>query len=250
MKEQTPGSQPPEGQQREALARYFLSSPPYAALSAAERVDFRRRLRQLGALEDQEVIAAAGCARPLALGNPTPLLQVTLTAAQRLAASAGQPLLIFPAREASFRFPAWLHPRLLRLALVDMLRAACLAAPHQAVWVRLQEQASCLTVTATAAAPIHDPTVAAVIQECARLHGGSLAQSEERIGFSCARAEDPAALPAAPPQEETAAQLCRDTLSPVWTGFYSWLPEPSGDIDEAGKSSPETSAPDAGAENP
>lgn len=61
MKEQTPGGQPPEGQQREALARYFLSSPPYAALSAAERVDFRRRLRQLGALEDQEVIAAAGC---------------------------------------------------------------------------------------------------------------------------------------------------------------------------------------------
>lgn len=28
MKEQTPGGQPPEGQQREALARYFLSSPP------------------------------------------------------------------------------------------------------------------------------------------------------------------------------------------------------------------------------
>lgn len=211
-----------DSRQREELAQYFLSVPPYNDQTPAERATFLDKLRQLGQLENHEVLQSAGSHRPLVWDNPVPLLQNILTAAQRLAAGQGQPLLLFPAADTSIRFQAMMHPRLLTLATANLLSAACAAAPHSTVWVRLQEQEHCLTVSATASAPITDTAALAVIQECARLHNGSLAQCDNSVAFSCSRAD-------APPQEvrhyvcPTADELCRDTLSPLWTVFYSFL---------------------------
>lgn len=212
-----------EGTLREQLAAYFLSSPPYGSLPSERRAEYLSRLRTLGELELQEVLQSAGSSRPLSWGNPVPLLQNLLSAAQRLAAGCGQPLLLFPAADTGIEFSALLQPRLLALGLVSLLRMACAAAPKQPVWIRLREQASCLTVSATAARPFYDPKLAAVVKETARLHGGSLAVCKTTVGFSCGRA-------AAPPADvhpypcPSAQALYRDTLSPVWTGFYAWLP--------------------------
>ena len=211
-----------EGCERERLAAYFLAAPPYEEQSPAARADYCRQLCALGEIEAREILHAAGSTRPLVWGNPVPLLQNLLTAAQRLAAGLGYPLLLFPAKETVIRFHTMLHPRLLSIATVGLLRAACTAAPKRPVWVRLREQNSCLTITVTAEVPFEDATAVAVAKECARLHGGSLALCENTIGFSCGR------IPAPPPnahhhQCSTAQELLRDTLSPVWTGFYGRL---------------------------
>lgn len=212
---------------REQLAAYFLSVAPYAALNETQQTAYRTKLQQLGELEQREILDAAGSHRPLTWGNPVPLIQNLLTAAQRLAAGAGQPLLLFPAKEVSIDFAAMLHPRLLSTAVSTLLRTACEAAPRQPVWVRLQEQDSCLTIAATAAETPTATPLFAVIQECARLHGGSLARCEKTSVFSISRTAEPTHT-----QRylcPTAEELCRDTLSPLWTAFYAWLPLSSGE---------------------
>ncbi len=217
-----------EGTQRERLAAYFLAAPPFDEQSPAERADYCKKLRALGALDIREVLDGAGSRRPLVWGNPVPHLQNLLTAAQRLAAGLGYPVLLFPAKETVIRFHTMLHPRMLSLATVGLLRTACLAAPKEPVWVRLREQESCLTVTVTASVPFGDRDTLAVVKDCATLHGGSVAQCDNSIAFSCARV-------AAPPPDahhyqcSTAEELLRDTLSPVWSGFYGWLYSTSTD---------------------
>ncbi len=211
-----------EGNEREALAAYFLAAPPLEEQSPAARADYYRHLCALGRLDNREVLQMAGKSRPLVWGNPVPHLQSLLTAAQHLAAGLGYPIMLFPAKETVFRFHTLFHPRLLSLATANLLYAACVAAPKQPLWIRLREQSSCLTVTATAEAPITDREAYAVIKECAALHSGSAAQCDNTLGFSCGRVDAP------PPdthhfRPSTAEELLRDTLSPVWTGFYSRL---------------------------
>ncbi len=211
-----------EGNEREALATYFLAAPPFEEQTPAEREDYCRHLCALGRLENREVLDAAGSQRPLVWGNPVPHLQSLLTAAQHLAAGLGYPIMIFPAKETVFRFHTLFHPRLLSLATVNLLYAACVAAPKQPIWIHLREQSSCLTVTATAEATIGDREAIAVIKDCAALHGGNAAQCDTTLGFSCGRVDTP------PPnthhfRHSDAQELLRDTLSPVWTGFYSRL---------------------------
>ncbi len=238
----TPTAQ--QGSLREQLAAYFLSAPPLGALSAAQRQTYMSRLQQLGALEDDEVRQAAGAHRPLVWGNPVPLLQSLLTAAQQLAAGRGQPILVFPAKEAAIDFHTLLHPRLLSIAMMDLLRLACTAAPKQPVWVRLREQEACLTVSVTAQVSLEDCPrhTLAVIQESAKLHGGSLALSDNVIVFSCGRVSRPPA-DARPYRSPTAKELLQDSLSAVWTGFYCWLP--SSDPPATTSSSTEDSSSDA-----
>lgn len=238
-----------EGSQREQLAAYFLSMPPYREQTPAEQICYRRHLREIGELDNRQVLEAAGSNRPLTFGNPVLLLQNLFTAAQQLAAAVGQPLMIFPAREADFHFQALIHPRLLCLAGVNILRIACTAAPRQPVWVRIEEQADCLRISATAAAAWHDPMGQAVIEECARLHGGNLTHSEKMIGFTCGRA---LVLPSQihPCPEQTAIDFCNDPLSPVWTGFYAWLSS-AEDSDCSEEAFPSAMAqPTASANNP
>ena len=226
-----------EGSRREQLAAYFLSAPPIPQQTPAQRETYFARLREMGQLETDEILQSAGSTRPLLWGNPVPLMQNLLTAAQQLAAGLGQPLFVFPAKETAIDFYAMLHPRILSLGLTGLLRAACLAAPHQPVWVRMQEQERCLTVTVTAAAPPVAKDSLQLIQESARLHGGSLALCESSVAFSIGRAAEipPGARPYVCP---TAAALLRDSLSAVWTGFYGWL-YPS--LSSPGSTKPDTS---------
>ena len=211
-----------EGALREQLAAFFLAQPPLSQQSEKQKALYLKNLRLLGELERQEFLQSAGGGRPLVWGNPAPLIQSFLCAAQQLAAKLGQPLLLFPAKGAAIGADTLFHPRLLTVALAELLCHACLAAPRQSVWVRLQEQLSGLAVTVTTTAPISFPEPALLIKECTRLHGGSLVHKDTTILFSCGQTERPPAgtrLYCCPTEEE----LLQDSLSPVWSGFYAGL---------------------------
>lgn len=227
------GTIPREAERRERLAAYFLSAPPVQVQTPDQRAGHLARLRELGTLENEEILAAAGTEQPLVWGDPLLLLHNLLVGAQQLAATVGQPVLVFPARGISIRFTARLHPRLLCAAAVNMLRMACTAAPRCPVWLRMEEQAAALTVSVTAQAPFYERQGAAVIQESARLHGGRLTLGQNRMEFSCARAQEPPAgvQRYVPP---SAAAFLQDELSMLWTGFYAWLSEeaPAAPSDE------------------
>lgn len=229
-----------EGSRREQLAAYFLSVPPPEQQSAQQQAVYYARLRELGQLEMDEILENGG-SRPLLWGNPVPLMQNLLTAAQRLAAGLGQPLFVFPAKETAIDFCAMLHPRILSMSLLGLLREGCRAAPHHPLWVRMQEQEHCLTVAVTADAPFTARDTLRLIQESARLHKGSLALCENSAAFSIGRTET---VPsgARPYVSPTAEELLRDSLSPVWTGFFAWIYSPASSGTESASASPETSA--------
>ena len=243
----TTSNTPAEGSQREQLAAYFLAAPPRSEQTPDQRREYLHALHRFGLLERQEIRQSAGAARPLVWGNPAPLIQSLLSAAQRLAAGLGQPLLLFPARETAIGTDTLLHPRLLSVALCDLLCRACAAAPRQPVWVRLQEQKGGLAVAVTATLPFADGGTLSLIKECTKLHGGSLVHCDDTIVFSCGQAEEPPAgvrLYCCPTEED----LLADTLSPVWSifyaGFYSALSssEASSSISStSGNSSAESS---------
>lgn len=211
---------PAEGTQRERLAAYFLSAPPMTEQTPSQRREYLRQLHRLGQLERQDVCRSAGAARPLVWGNPAPLMQALLSAAQRLAARLGQPILIFPARETAIGADTLLHPRLLSIALCDLLCRACAAAPRQPVWVRLQEHKGGLAVAVTATHPFMTADALSLLKECTKLHDGSLVHCDETVVFSCGQVSDPPAgvrLYGCPTEED----LLADTLSPVWSVFYA-----------------------------
>ena len=212
----------PEGSLREELAVYFLAAPPLAEQTPAQRQEYLHKLTLLGQWEVRDIRQTTGAARPLVWTNPAPLIQALLSAAQRLGAGLGQPILIFPARETAIGAETLLHPRLLSVTLCHLLGRACSVAPRQPVWVRLQEQAGGLAVAVTAAAPFADEDTLALIKECTRLHDGSLVHCDETVVFSCGQAAEPPAgvrLYTTPTERE----LIQDTLSPVWSVFYTAL---------------------------
>lgn len=241
---------PTEGERREQLAAYFLAAPPLKEQTPEERQKYLSQLSRLAELERREILDGAGAARPLVWGNPVPYVQALLTAAQRMGAGLGQPLLLFPAKETDIRFDTLLHPRLLGIALMNLIGAAVRAAPRQPVWVRLSEHRHCLAVAVTGTVPFGDEETLALLKESTRLHEGSLVLCDTTVSFSCGQAGTP------PPgvrlySSPTAEILLRDTLSPVWTAFYSGIyaslssskdPASVTDASEADSASADTAA--------
>lgn len=220
---------PTEGSLREQMAADFLSLPPYAEQSPAQRQEYHRRLRQLGQWERQELLQACGSHRPLVWGNPASLLQAFLSAAQRLAAGVGQPLLLFPAKDATIGSDTLLHPRILTITMAAVLADACTAAPKRPVWVRLQEQRGALSIVVTAELPFATAETLALTKECTRLHEGSLVHCENTLLFTCGHSPTPppgTRLYGCPTEED----LLQDTLSPVWSGFYAAIYSASSSV--------------------
>lgn len=215
-------STPTEGTQREQLAAYFLSAPPLEEQTATMRQEYLNKLKQLGQLECRDILQNAGGARPLVWGNPAPLIQALLCAAQRLGARLGQPLFLFPAHSTTIGKGTLFHPRILAVVTAAVVREACRTAPRQPVWVRLQEQSGALVVMVTANGPFSDAETVALLKECTRLHDGSLVHSDNSVIFTCGPACDPPTdvrLYGCPTEEE----LLQDTLSPVWSIFYAGI---------------------------
>ena len=209
-----------EGAARARLAAYFLSAPPRKEQTEAQRQEYTARLKELGELELQELLSNVGAARPMVWTNPAPLIQAVCGAAQRLAATLGVTLRIFPAADITLGQETLVHPRVLTVTLCALLRDLCRQAEGQTVWVKLQEKRCGLAVAATLPAGGLSPATEQLIKECTRLHEGSLVHSENTILFTCGQVEKPAAgvrLYAAPTEKE----LLEDSLSPVWSVFYA-----------------------------
>ncbi len=220
MEHKQTGENTTEGALRQRLAAYFLSAPSLKEQTASQRREYLERLRQLGELEQQELLEHAGAARPMVWANPTPLIQAVCGAVQRLAAGLGHSLCIFPAAGILLGSETLVHPRMLTVTLCALLTDLCRRAQGQTVWVRLQEMRYGLAVAVSLPEGGLSPRTAALIAECTRLHGGSLVHSDNTLIFSCGQAEKPDAgvrLYAVPTEQE----LLDDSLSPVWSVFYS-----------------------------
>lgn len=229
---------PTEGSLREQLATFFLSQPPLSQLTSAGRQAYLEKLNQLGALERQEFLQARGAGRAMVWGNPAPLLQAFLSAAQRLAAGLGQPLLLFPAKDTAIGAETLLHPRLLTVTMAGLLREACLVRPRQPVWVRLQERLGGLAVSVTAAEPFLSREQLVLTKECTRLHEGSLVHCDDTVLFTCGQAAQPPAgirLYGCPTEED----LLQDSVSPVWSSFYAGLSQGFQEADSSASASSE-----------
>lgn len=210
-----------EGSLRERLAADFLTFPPMAEQTPAQRREYRKRLAELGRLERRELQSSCN-GRPLVWGNAAALLQSFLSAAQRLAAGLGQPLLLFPAKDAAIGSDTLLHPRVLTVTMAAILADACIAAPRRPVWVRLQEQREALAITITAETPFATADTLAITKECTRLHDGGLVHCDNTLIFTCGQQAVPppgVRLYGCPTEED----LLQDTLSPVWSGFYATI---------------------------
>ena len=209
-----------EGAARARLAAYFLSAPAVTEQTAAQRREYTRRLKELGDLEQQELLDGAGAPRPMVWTNPAPLIQAVCGAAQRLAATHGVTLRIFPAAGITLGRETLVHPRMLTVALCALLRDVCLRAEGQTVWVKLQEKRSGLAVAVTLPKGGLTTRTEALINECTRLHEGSPVHSDNTLIFTCGQAEKPAAgvrLYAVPDEKD----LLEDSLSPIWSVFYA-----------------------------
>ena len=238
MNHHIPSPTPSEGTLREQLAAFFLTQPPLNQLNPAGQRRYMEKLNQLGNLERQEFLQAGGAGRPMVWGNPAPLIQAFLSAAQRLAAGLGQPLLLFPAKDTAIGADTLLHPRLLTVTLAGLVREACLVQPRRPVWVRLQERQGGLTVSVTAEEAFVSPEQLALTKECTRLHEGSLVHCDNSLLFSCGQTAQPPAgirLYGCPTEED----LLKDSLSPVWSGFYAPLYSVINPLSPEASSSPE-----------
>lgn len=226
-----------EGLLREQLATFFLTQPPFTQLTGERQRLYVEKLNRLGQLERQEFLQSGGAGRPMVWGNPAPLLQAFLSAAQRLAAGLGQPLLLFPAKDTAIGAATLLHPRLLTVTLAGLLREACLANLRQPVWVRLQERLGGLAVSVTAAQPFISREQLALTKECTRLHEGSLVHCDHTVLFTCGQIAQPPAgirLYGCPTEQD----LLQDSVSPVWSGFYAGLHAAFQSTDSSLSSSP------------
>ena len=160
-----------EGAIREELAAYFLSVPPLAEQTEAQRTRTRRELRRLSQVETDAVLQFSGFPRPFSQGDLTSLLTSLLEACRSVANTAGYPLSV-TALETETPLYAAFEPRLIQMAAVGLIRAACLSSLHA------------VTLTVTGDSPPADRQAIELAREVARLHQGGLAESGGTIGFS------------------------------------------------------------------
>ena len=144
-----------EGAIREELAAYFLSVPPLAEQTEAQRTRTRRELRRLSQVETDAVLQFSGFPRPFSQGDLTGLLTSLLEACRSVANTAGYPLSV-TALETETPLYAAFEPRLIQMAAVGLIRAACLSNHHSPVSASLSGSLHAVTLTVTGDSPPAD----------------------------------------------------------------------------------------------
>lgn len=209
----TPDGIAEEGVLREALAAWFLSSPPPDKLTPSQKKRQLRALRRLAELECLAAVQTGAARRVLRYGDVSALLRETMDAAVRKLEPSGARLELFlPERPVCMAA----EPRLIQMAVIRAVRA-CLASGEGArVAVRMQPRAHSVAVTVGGTRAPREPLALAMMKTAARAHRGSIALAEGSAGFSLSPALSGAVgLFAA----STADELLRDSLSPVNVGL-------------------------------
>ena len=209
-----------EGALREHLAAYFLSQPPAGERTPAQREEYRRALRTLSSLENNTVIRLAGHNRPLQFGDLSGLLDAVAQACCRVAAGHGIPLHYMPDETAALPCFAPFEPRLVQMAAVGLIRAACMINSGTPVHIAVTQRDSALIFSVTGLLPAQEKEALLVAKEPARLHQGSLAVCNGTVAISLRRATAHYAcvFPGVSPGE-----LISNPLSSVQVGFCSAL---------------------------
>lgn len=207
-----------EGDIREALAAYFLTAPAVDQQTEPQRRRHKAALRRLLAVETGSVLQFAGLDRPLVRVDMAVLLRNVLEACACLSQARRPALVVGCSREVPARCPAGGEPRLLQMAAVGLIRAACAANPGTPVTATLYARPGVLTLAVTGDQPARETGALAVAKETARLHQGSLAVCEGTTGMSLRTT-----LPGGKGRfsAPTVSELLRDSLSCVQVGFYS-----------------------------
>ena len=207
-----------EGNIRESLAAYFLTAPAIERQTESQRRRHKAALRRLLEVETGSVLQFAGLDRPLVRVDMAVLLRNVLEACACLSQARRPALVVDCSRKVPARCPAGGEPRLLQMAAVGLIRAACAANPGTPVTATLYARPGTLTLAVTGDQPAREPEALAVAKETARLHQGSLAVCEGTTGMSLRTT-----LPGGKGRfsAPTVSELLRDTLSCVQVGFYS-----------------------------
>lgn len=201
-----------EGQLREQLAAYFITSPPLSRQTPEQKAETAQALELLWQTEVQSVRHCRGLPRPLAYGDLSATLLAIAQAAQLL---IGQQRLTLYAPLPRPLYAAF-EPRLLQLAVVGLLRAVCHANPAAPVQMAVTHTAGTVSILVTGSRPVRDPATLSMVKETARLHQGSLAVCGGTIGFSLRTtlsSERPYTAP-------TADELLQNLVSGVCAGLY------------------------------
>lgn len=211
-----------EGEIREQMAVYFLSVPPLEQQTKAQRKETRKQLRQLLAIENEAVIRTAGLERPLSSGDLSGMLGSLLHACADITHEAGFSLSVHIEPVLEYPLYASFEPRLIQMAVVGLIRSACLDNRKTPVTVSLYGGSNILTVAITGEHPCSEEAALAVARETARLHSGSLVISQGTTGFSVRTTQ-----PCTGGQfvYSSSTELLDDMLSSVQVGLYSSLYE-------------------------
>ena len=173
-----------EARRREALAQYFIHTPPPEQLEESEKATFRLRQRELCDLEIDAALRFAFLRRPLRTGPVLDLLAETLDAASVLLKEQGYALeYSVPDETLSFA----VEPRILQMTVIDWLRATkaenavlplCFEVGYTAHNVHLTLHADC---------PMQDERAKRLLEMTANIHKGCLLTSSGRMTLAIRR---------------------------------------------------------------
>lgn len=161
-----------EGKAREEIASYFLQVPPPDKQTPWQRHRTRRVLRRLWRVETNSVLRCAGQSRRLQQGDALALITAVLNSAAVLTGrESGRIGVIVPVKPTSA--VTAVEPRLLQLGVVALLRDN-LRRSRITAEVTLQTAGLTLRLHTEKAFVCRRRTLR-LVNETARLHGGSLA---------------------------------------------------------------------------
>lgn len=217
-----------EGELRERLAAYFLTMPPLDEQNSSQRRQTRRALNACWDLDMAALLVYRAAGRPLLAGDLGRFLAATLHGAKAILREAVSVRFTLPSRP----FLSVFQPRMVQLALISLLRDACLSGADT-IHVSVEVGPHTLRLLCTSDRAGAYPPAAQLAKETAARHGGAFLRPcgtadplhpfpvfVSALGFS-ANPDLSAAGFASPSAEE----LLANPLSPLYTGLYSVLEE-------------------------
>lgn len=171
-------------------------------------------------METDAVLQFSGFPRPFSQGDLTGLLTSLLEACRSVANTAGYPLSV-TALETETSLYAAFEPRLIQMAAVGLIRAACLSNHHSPVSASLSGSLHAVTLTVTGDSPPADRQAIELAREVARLHQGGLAESGGTIGFSIRTTLPAPAAISPPPAQQSCWIICFPVFRWVYMLFYT-----------------------------
>ena len=163
-----------EARRREALAQYFIHTPPPEQLKDSEKAIFHLRQRELCDLEIGAALRFESFHRPLRTGPVLDLLAETLDAASVLLKEQGYVLeYSMPDEPLSFA----IEPRILQTTVIEWLRATKTENAVLPLYFELGYTTHSVHLTLHADCPMQDERAKRLLEMTAHIHKGCVLTS-------------------------------------------------------------------------